>query len=84
LNRKGATGNGNAFSDLAEYALGLKEFNGRGRVLIGGSTQESNLPKEFLTPLNGFEDRADHQRPMCFQFKNTVECKKGLDKNLAL
>jgi hypothetical protein len=31
--------------------------------MIGGSTQESNLPKEFLTPLNGFEDRASHQRP---------------------
>ena len=32
-------------------------------LLNGGGTQESNLPKEFLTPLNGFEDRAGHQRP---------------------
>lgn len=31
----------------------------------GGGTQESNLPKEFLTPLNGFEDRASHQRSTC-------------------
>ena len=45
---------------------------------IGGSTQESNLPKRFLTPSNGFEDRASHQCPSCFQYT------EGLDRNLAL
>ena len=32
-------------------------------IIIGGGSQESNLPGRFLIPLTSFEDWAAHQRP---------------------
>ena len=37
------------------------------RLIIGGGTQESNLPGKFLIPLTRFEDEAAHQRPTYLQ-----------------